>query len=78
MFVGVFTSFLVIILSVRAAKGGGDDEWVHLPNKCEGKCVEYQPGFQKHHTRNLEDLVRLEIYDKISLQFRYVMAPTVL
>lgn len=29
--------FLVIISSVGAAKPEGDDEWVHLPNKCEGK-----------------------------------------
>lgn len=37
MFVAGFTSFIVIIWSVGAAKDGGDDEWVHLPNKCEGK-----------------------------------------
>lgn len=27
--------FVCVILSVGAAKDGGDDEWVHLPNKCE-------------------------------------------
>ncbi|KAG8006026.1 Protein canopy-like protein 3 [Nibea albiflora] len=27
--------FLFIISSVGAAKTGGDDEWVHLPDKCE-------------------------------------------
>lgn len=43
MFVAGFTSFFVIIWSVGAAKDGGDDEWVHLPNKCEGKRVKYQP-----------------------------------
>lgn len=43
MFVAGFASFLVIIWSAGAAKDGGDDEWVHLPNKCEGKCVKYQP-----------------------------------
>lgn len=32
-----FVSFLLVISSVGAAKDGGDDEWVHLPNKCEGK-----------------------------------------
>lgn len=37
MFVAGLTSLLVIIGSVAAAKDGGDDEWVHLPNKCEGK-----------------------------------------
>lgn len=30
-------SFVCVILSVGAAKDGGDDDWVHLPNKCEGK-----------------------------------------
>ncbi|XP_003966924.1 protein canopy homolog 3 [Takifugu rubripes] len=35
MFVAAFTSFFVIIWSVGAAKDGGDDEWVHLPNRCE-------------------------------------------
>ncbi|XP_075890304.1 protein canopy homolog 3 [Nelusetta ayraudi] len=28
-------SFVCVILSVGAAKDGGDDDWVHLPNKCE-------------------------------------------
>ncbi|XP_047462240.1 protein canopy homolog 3 [Mugil cephalus] len=28
-------SFLLVILSAGASKNGGDDEWVHLPNKCE-------------------------------------------
>ncbi|KAM9335799.1 protein canopy homolog 3 [Symphorus nematophorus] len=28
-------TFLWIISSVGAAKSGGDDDWVHLPNKCE-------------------------------------------
>ncbi|XP_041634780.1 protein canopy homolog 3 [Cheilinus undulatus] len=30
-----FVSFLLVISSVVAGKGGGDDDWVHLPNKCE-------------------------------------------
>lgn len=32
-------SFVCVILSVGAAKDGGDDDWVHLPNKCEGKSL---------------------------------------
>ncbi|KAM6959793.1 protein canopy homolog 3 [Tautogolabrus adspersus] len=30
-----YVCFLFLISSVVAAKTGGDDEWVHLPNKCE-------------------------------------------
>lgn len=32
----LWTVFFVISL-VGAAKNPGDDDWVHLPNKCEGK-----------------------------------------
>ncbi|XP_013872878.1 protein canopy homolog 3 [Austrofundulus limnaeus] len=35
MILVTYLSFLLIISSVRAAKTEGDDEWVHLPNKCE-------------------------------------------
>lgn len=37
MFLAGLLSFFLVIPSVGAAKDGGDDEWVHLPNKCEGK-----------------------------------------
>lgn len=36
MILAAYLSFLVVVSSVGAAKSGGDDEWVHLPNKCEG------------------------------------------
>lgn len=51
MLVAGFTSFFVIIWSAGAAKDGGDDEWVHLPDKCEGKRVQYQPRSQKNGTQ---------------------------
>ncbi|XP_017292312.1 protein canopy homolog 3 [Kryptolebias marmoratus] len=35
MILATYLSFLLIISSVGAAKTEGDDEWVHLPNKCE-------------------------------------------
>ncbi|XP_044038882.1 protein canopy homolog 3 [Siniperca chuatsi] len=35
MISAAYLSFFLIISSVGAAKNGGDDEWVHLPNKCE-------------------------------------------
>lgn len=35
MVLGVYLSFVLIFSSVVAGKTGGDDEWVHLPNKCE-------------------------------------------
>lgn len=60
MFVAGFASILVIIWSVGAAKDGGDDEWVHLPNKCEGKCVKYHLYFKKHYTNIQAGLVRFE------------------
>uniref|UniRef100_A0A096MDN8 Protein canopy homolog 3 n=1 Tax=Poecilia formosa TaxID=48698 RepID=A0A096MDN8_POEFO len=31
----VYWSVLAVILSVGAAKTDGDDDWVHLPNRCE-------------------------------------------
>ncbi|CAG5929420.1 unnamed protein product [Menidia menidia] len=43
-------SFLLIISSVGAAKSEGDDDWVHLPNKCE-VCkfvsIEMKSSFQE-------------------------------
>ncbi|XP_070786083.1 protein canopy homolog 3 [Enoplosus armatus] len=35
MILAPYLSFFLVISSVGAAKNGGDDEWVHLPNKCE-------------------------------------------
>lgn len=35
MILAGYLSFFVIISSVGAAKDGGDEDWVHLPNKCE-------------------------------------------
>ncbi|KAF3697660.1 Protein canopy -like protein 3 Trinucleotide repeat-containing gene 5 protein Precursor [Channa argus] len=35
MLLAVYLSFLLLTSSVGAAKTGGDDDWVHLPNKCE-------------------------------------------
>lgn len=32
-----FLSVFWVISSVGAAKKEGEDDWVHLPNKCEGK-----------------------------------------
>lgn len=78
MFVAGFMWFFVIIWSVGAAKDVGDDEWVHLPNKCEGKRVKYQPWFQKQHSRTSGGLLRLEAYYKILLQFRYLTTPIVI
>lgn len=62
MFVTGFASILVIIWSVGAAKDGGDDEWVHLPNKCEGKCVKYQPRLKKTVHKYSADLVKSELH----------------
>lgn len=78
MFVAAFTSFFVIICSVGAAKDAGDDEWVHLPNRCEGKRVKYQPWYQKQHPRTSGGLLSLETYYKIFLQFRYLTTPIVI
>lgn len=47
MFPVGFASLALAIWSVGAAKDGGDDEWVHLPNKCEGKSARYQPFVPK-------------------------------
>lgn len=33
----VFTCVVLFLVSTAAAKKSGDDEWVHLPDKCEGK-----------------------------------------
>ncbi|XP_029382447.1 protein canopy homolog 3 [Echeneis naucrates] len=35
MLSAVLVSVLLVVCPVGAAKNGGDDEWVHLPNKCE-------------------------------------------
>lgn len=35
MIIVSYLSFVCMILSVGAAKSAGDDDWVHLPNKCE-------------------------------------------
>ncbi|MED6231396.1 Protein canopy 3 [Characodon lateralis] len=35
MMFGVYWSVLFVISSVGAAKTDGDDDWVHLPNRCE-------------------------------------------
>lgn len=35
MILAAYLSFFSIILSVGTAKTGGDDDWVHLANKCE-------------------------------------------
>lgn len=35
MILAAYLSFFSIISSVGAAKTGADDDWVHLPNKCE-------------------------------------------
>ncbi|KAK2862809.1 hypothetical protein Q5P01_002342 [Channa striata] len=35
MVLAAYLSFLLLTSSVGAAKPGGDDDWVHLPNKCE-------------------------------------------
>ncbi|KAI9524353.1 Protein canopy 3 [Dissostichus eleginoides] len=35
MIIVSYLSFFCMILSVGAAKSAGDDDWVHLPNKCE-------------------------------------------
>ena len=32
-----FLSVFWVISSVGAAKKEGEDDWVHLPNKCEGR-----------------------------------------
>lgn len=37
MILAGFLSCVFVISSIGAAKEGGDDDWVHLPNKCEGK-----------------------------------------
>lgn len=36
MILAAYLSFFLIFSSVGAAKNAGDDDWVHLPNKCEG------------------------------------------
>lgn len=38
MILVAYLSFFLLISSVGAAKDG-DDDWVHLPNKCEGKAA---------------------------------------
>lgn len=35
MILVAYLSVFVLFLAAGAAKDGGDDEWVHLPNKCE-------------------------------------------
>ncbi|XP_022616849.1 protein canopy homolog 3 [Seriola dumerili] len=35
MILAVFMSLFFVVSPVGAAKNGGDDDWVHLPNKCE-------------------------------------------
>ncbi|XP_071315048.1 protein canopy homolog 3 [Trachinotus anak] len=35
MILAAFVSFLWIVSPVGAAKNAGDEDWVHLPNKCE-------------------------------------------
>ncbi|GAA6231903.1 protein canopy homolog 3 [Lates japonicus] len=35
MILAAYLSFFLIFSSVGAAKNAGDDDWVHLPNKCE-------------------------------------------
>lgn len=35
MILAEYCPVFVLFLAVGAAKDGGDDEWVHLPNKCE-------------------------------------------
>lgn len=37
-----YLSFFLLISSAGAAKSGGDDDWVHLPDKCEGNGGCYQ------------------------------------
>lgn len=42
MMFAVYWSALAVISSVGAAKVDGDDDWVHLPNRCEGKSEAQQ------------------------------------
>ncbi|XP_034020672.1 protein canopy homolog 3 [Thalassophryne amazonica] len=35
MFLATYVTFLLLTSSSGAAKDGGDDDWVHLPDKCE-------------------------------------------
>ncbi len=54
MAVAGFLSFFLMISSVGAAKEGGDDEWVHLPNKCEGKLTVSSVWFLKTGSEDLQ------------------------
>ncbi|CAJ1085802.1 protein canopy homolog 3 [Xyrichtys novacula] len=50
MILAGYLPFMAIFSSVLAAKPGGDDDWVHLPNKCE-VCkfvsIEMKSAFQE-------------------------------
>lgn len=48
--------FLALISAVGAAKSAGDDDWVHLPNKCEGKCSRKRDIF---HCLQVKYILRL-------------------
>lgn len=38
----------LIFVSTQAARKSDDDDWVHLPNKCEGRFVQFRiPGWLK-------------------------------
>ncbi|TNN23551.1 hypothetical protein EYF80_066327 [Liparis tanakae] len=37
MTLAAYLTVISVMSSVGAAKTGGDDDWVYLPNKCEGK-----------------------------------------
>ncbi|XP_068164284.1 protein canopy homolog 3 [Antennarius striatus] len=51
-------SIFLTVLSVRAAKDGGDDEWVHLANKCEVcKFVSIEMKSAFHETGKTKEVI---------------------
>ncbi|XP_068612058.1 protein canopy homolog 3 [Brachionichthys hirsutus] len=58
MICGRLLSIFLTVSSVRAAKDGGDDEWVHLANKCEVcKFVSIEMKSAFHETGKTKEVI---------------------
>lgn len=38
----VFIFIALVFVNTQAVRKSDDDDWVHLPNKCEGKFVQFR------------------------------------
>lgn len=58
MIIVSYLSFFCMIVSVGAAKSAGDDDWVHLPNKCEVcKFVSIEMKSAFHETGKTKEVI---------------------